>query len=119
MWSLSILFNVIEVVDSNSAQHNILNDQTEVMEELSELYSPASRHKTVVLKIGNRLTTVYPFHYPPHSFAFTVKWHHSKVLSFIDKYDNQLLRKWTIKAALLVTIKSVSQKLFAYYTILL
>jgi hypothetical protein len=105
-------------VDLNSEQYsNIINEQKEIIYELSELYSPGSQLEKLDIKIGDRVTTVYSFHYPPHSFAFSVKCHSSKMLSFIDKHDTQLLRKWTIKAVLIVSIKHVSQYLSTYHVL--
>jgi hypothetical protein len=92
---------------SKTKRRDILSVQNNLINELLELYRPGHSHKTVI-KIGERKITVYAFHYPSHSFAFSIKSPTSKVLSFIDKNDTQLLRKWTIKAIVVVTVKQVS-----------
>jgi hypothetical protein len=81
--------------------------QKKLIDELLELYSPEGHHNALI-KIGERVVQVYPFHYPLHSFAFSVKTPSSKALSFICRNDVQLLRKWTIKAALIISDKDVS-----------
>jgi hypothetical protein len=100
--------------DTELSREEVFQFQKKLINELLELYSPEGHHSTPI-KIGERVVQVYPFHYPPHSFAFSIKTPSSKVLSFICKNDIQLLRKWTIKAALIISDKDVSFYDFSCY----
>ena len=84
----------------------------EIIDDLANLYHPRHHYgcggaKTpyCLIKIGGRQLRLYAFHYPSFSITTNRKKPSSKTLSFIDILEKQLLRKWTLKAALIITIQ--------------
>ena len=84
----------------------------EIIDDLANLYHPRHHYgcggaKTpyCLIKIGGRQLRLYAFHYPSFSSTTNSKKPSSKTLSFIDILEKQLLRKWTLKAALIITIQ--------------
>jgi len=88
------------VVQSNLIEHD------PIIHELSMLYSACYCDKTAVpytVTIGKREVSLYAFHYALDSQAYESKNPNSRILSFIENNERQILRKWTIKASLIVS----------------
>jgi hypothetical protein len=88
------------VVQSNLIEHD------PIIHELSMLYSACYCDKTAVpytVTIGKREVSLYAFHYALDSQAYESKNPNSRILSFIENNERQVLRKWTIKASLIVS----------------
>jgi len=97
----------------------------EIIDDLANLYHPRHHYgcggaKTpyCLIKIGGRQLRLYAFHYPSFSITTNRKKPSSKTLSFIDIREKQLLRKWTLKAALIITIQ-VRQIKFIHILVLI
>ena len=97
----------------------------EIIDDLENLYHPRHHYgcdgaKTpyCLIKIGGRQLRLYAFHYPSFSSTTNSKKPSSKTLSFIDILEKQLLRKWTLKAALIITIQ-VRQVNFIHIIVLI
>jgi len=97
----------------------------EIIDDLANLYHPRHHYgcggaKTpyCLIKIGGRQLRLYAFHYPSFSITTNRKKPSSKTLSFIDIREKQLLRKWTLKAALIITIQ-VRQVKFIHILVLI
>ena len=82
---------------------NLTVDAIEALKwELLLLYQPTCNDNlSVTASIAGREVTFYPFHFPPLSYAYQNVLPSSKIVSFLD--DNKIyLRKWSIKAAVLI-----------------
>jgi hypothetical protein len=102
-----------DVVTNNKC---CLVDQTPIIQELCQLYSSHLYERAATsckVKVGKRYLRLYAFHFPIDSTTYEEKNPTSKILSFIEKDERQVLRKWTIKASLIVSFsKNVSDVIF-------
>jgi hypothetical protein len=100
------------VVQSHFIEHD------PVISKLSMLYSACYCDKTAVsctVKIGKREVSLYAFHFALDSHAYESKNPMSKLLSYIENDERQVLRKWTIKASLIVSISKHVSCYMKYY----
>jgi hypothetical protein len=91
-----------------------LTDQIPLIEKLSDLYSPELYDGPEIfheVKIGGSYRSLFSWHYPIDSWSFKATNPRSKTLSFIEKGERQILRKWTIKASIIITLS----KMVSYY----
>lgn len=76
--------------------------------EMLMLYNDKSKSFTTAV-VGGREVKLFPFHFPLESFAFQHITPVSTLISFLDK-EPIVLRKWTVKAALLVRESKLRQE---------
>ena len=111
----------IDVAKDNETKHDVeydfkcsLTDQIPLIEKLSDLYSPELYDGPEIfheVKIGDSIRHLFSWHYPIDSWSFQATNPRSKTLSFIEKGERQVLRKWTIKASIIITVS----KMVSYY----
>ena len=88
-----------------------------IINKLSKLYSAFHCDKdpvSYIVKIGKRDVCLYAFHFALDSQAYESKNPTSKLLTLIENDERQVLRKWTIKASIIVSFsRNVSHCIYS------